>query len=285
LSRNRDRVGGHAPSADAPAAAVMQEQNTGGFSFVVPTEFVELPSQGKYYPQNHPLHGKDSIEIRQMTAKEEDILISRTLLKKGIALDRVIQNLIVDKTVNPDTLLIGDKNAIIIAARVSGYGNVYDTSVACPSCGTQQQSAFDLNDVTPYCGENKDKLDATDNGDGTFNLLLPRTQVTVTFRLLTGVDERNIYLASESDRKRNIDDRNITTQLLALVVSVNGDSSNQARQYLVDNIPSIDSRHIRLAYKLCNPNIDMIQDFECTECGYETEMEVPLSADFFWPKQ
>jgi len=73
--------------------------------------------------------------------------------------------------------------------------------------------------------------------------------------------------------------------LLALVVSVNGDSSNQARQYLVDNIPSIDSRHIRLAYKLCNPNVDMIQDFECTECGHETELEVPLSADFFWPKQ
>ena len=113
MSRNKDRLGGSQHQDTQPPA------QTGGFSFVVPTEFVELPSQGRFYPQGHPLHSQDSIEIRQMTAKEEDMLTSRTLLKKGVALDRVISSLIVNKAIDADSLLVGDRNAIIIATRVS----------------------------------------------------------------------------------------------------------------------------------------------------------------------
>ena len=99
MSRNKDRLGGSQHQDTQPPA------QTGGFSFVVPTEFVELPSQGRFYPQGHPLHGQDSIEIRQMTAKEEDMLTSRSLLKKGVALERVIASLITDKKINPDILM------------------------------------------------------------------------------------------------------------------------------------------------------------------------------------
>ena len=127
-------MGGVQQHDTTPPPQAMQNEGGGGFSFVVPTEFVELPSQGKFYPQTHPLYGQDSIEIRQMTAKEEDILTSKTLIKKGVALDRVVDNLIVDKRIKQDSLLVGDKNAIIIAMRVSGYGNEYNTRVVCPSC-------------------------------------------------------------------------------------------------------------------------------------------------------
>ena len=123
MSRNQDRLGG----VQQPDTSPPPQQGGGGFSFVIPTEFVDLPSLGRFYAQNHPLHGKDSIEIKQMTAKEEDILTSRTLLKKGVALERLLQSIIVDKTIDPKTLLIGDRNAIIVAARVSGYGNDYST--------------------------------------------------------------------------------------------------------------------------------------------------------------
>ncbi len=285
MSRNRNRVGGQAQNSAADPAPTMHEKTNDGFSFVIPTEFVELPSQGRYYPENHPLHGLDSVEIRHMTAKEEDILTSRTLLKKGIALDRVIQNLIVDKKVNPNNLFIGDKNALVIAARVSGYGNDYETKITCPTCNSTQDHNFDLNETKIYGGEDIGQLDVADNGDGTFNLVLPKTQVTVTFRLLTGNDERNLYLSMESDRKRKIDDRNVTKQLASMIVAVNNDDSVEAKRYLVENIPSVDSRHLRLAYKLASPNVDLTQFFECSECGFETEMEVPLTADFFWPKQ
>jgi len=275
LSRNKERLGGSQHQDTQPPA------QTGGFSFVVPTEFVELPSQGKFYPEGHPLHGQGSIEIRQMTAKEEDMLTSRTLLKKGVALDRVISNLIVNKAIDPDSLLVGDRNAIIIATRVSGYGNIYETKVSCPACGTTQDYSFDLNRANIYDGEDARDLGVKENDDGTFNVSLPRTGVDVQFRLLNGRDEKTFLSGMQNDRKTKAE-KNITRQLAAIVVSLNGDTSMQAKQYFIDNVPSIDSRHLRLAYRLAAPNVDLTQHFQCVECSHEQDMEVPLTADFFW---
>jgi hypothetical protein len=264
---------------------MQQDAAVEGFSFVVPTEFVELPSQGKYYPDGHPLHGVTSIEIKQMTAKEEDILTSRTLLKKGVALDRVIQNIIVNKNINPDSLLVGDRNAIVIACRVSGYGNDYTTKVTCPSCTESEDYSFDLNEAEVFTGGDLEAAGITANGNGTFDVKLPRTQVTATFRLLTGADEKIFLSGMERDRKSKSHEKNVTRQLINTVVAVNGDSSADALNYLVANIPSVDSRHIRLAYRIVAPNIDLTQHFECGSCDYEQDMEVPLTADFFWPDQ
>ena len=272
MSRNQDRLGGVQQSDTSPPP----QQGGGGFSFVVPTEFVDLPSQGRFYAQGHPLHGKDSIEIKQMTAKEEDILTSRTLLKKGVALDKLIESLIVDKTINPATLLVGDRNAIIIAARVSGYGNDYDTSVSCPACGTKQTYSFDLNSAHLVHGQTREDLQVTDNGDGTITCVLPKTQVTVVARLLTGREEKRLIDVANTGTL-------ISTQLQSIITSVNGDTSPQAIDYLANNLPSFDSRHLRMVMKMATPNIDLTQKFSCTNCGHTQEMEVPLTADFFWP--
>ena len=275
MSRNKDRLGGSQHQDTQPPPT------SGGFSFVVPTEFVELPSQGKFYSESHPLYEKDSIEVRQMTAKEEDMLTSRTLLKKGVALDRVISSLIVNRSIDPDSLLVGDRNAIIIATRVAGYGHMYETKVTCPSCGENQEYSFDLNSANIYDGSDAKDLGVQFNNDGTFNTTLPRTGVDVQFRLLTGRDEKTFLNGMQSDRKAK-SEKNVTRQLSAIVVSLNGDTSMQAKQYFTDNVPSIDSRHLRLVYRLAAPNVDLTQHFECSECSHEQEMEVPLSADFFW---
>ena len=286
MARNRDRLGGgRPPDADSPPPNVMQDNQTEGFSFVVPTDFVELPSQGKYYPENHPLHGQESIEIKQMTAKEEDILTSRTLLRKGIALDRVLQSVILNKNVNTDSMLVGDRNAIIVAMRIAGYGSEYITKVTCPVCQTTQEHAFHLHEVDVYRGEDAVDYDVQDNGNGTFDVELPRTKVNVTFKLLTGQDEKRLLRAMENSRKRKSPEKTITTQLKSMIVGVNGDNSQQAINYLIDNMPSMDSRHLRLVYRLTTPNVDLTQTFECAECGHEEDMEVPLTAEFFWPNQ
>jgi len=281
LSRNQDRLGGVQQQDTSPPVQAMNE-GTGGFSFVIPTEFVELPTEGRYYPEGHPLCGESSIEIKQMTAKEEDMLTSRTLLKKGVALDRVIGSLIVNKAIDPDSLFVGDRNAIIIATRVSGYGNDYTTKVTCPQCGTNQSYSFDLNEAHVYCGDDENKMNVTDNGNGTFDITLPRTNVVVTFGLLRGYDEKKISSGVEIDKKQR-QDRGVTRQLSSLILAVNGDDSIDSINYLVQNMPSTDSRHLRLAYKLTAPNVDLSQHFECSNCDYEQDMEVPLSADFFWP--
>jgi hypothetical protein len=283
LSRNKGRVGDitQKPEDTNPPPQVLQQQENSGFSFVVPTEFVDLPSQGRYYPEGHPLHNQESIEIKQMTAKEEDMLTSRTLLKKGIALDRVVQSLIVDKTINVDSLLIGDKNALIIATRVSGYGNEYKTKVTCPACASTDEYNFDLNDSVVYRGEDTDILSITDNQDGTFDVVLPKLKTNVTFRLLIGADEKNLLTNKAS---RNVGfEKLITTQLSRILLAINGDDSRDTIEYVVDNMPSIDSRHLRACYRAAAPNIDLTQTFVCEECGHDEEMEVPLTADFFWP--
>jgi hypothetical protein len=259
------------------------QQETAGFSFVVPTEFVELPSGGRFYPETHPLYGQTTIEVKQMTAKEEDMLTSRTLLKNGVAIERVIQSLIMDKRINPDSMLVGDRNAVIIAARISGYGSDYNTNVSCPSCGTTQEYGIDLRDANVYSGQNADALGVVDNGNGTFTTTLPKTRVQVAFRLLNGADEKNLVTQLESARKRKRPEQAITTQIRNMVVSVNGDESIQALNYLIENIPSLDARHLRTCYREVAPNIDLTQVFQCGECGHEQDMEVPLSADFFWP--
>tara|TARA_B100000686_G_scaffold353213_1_gene457905 strand:+ start:1454 stop:2314 length:861 start_codon:yes stop_codon:yes gene_type:complete len=284
LSRNKDRLGmgDTTPDNSGPPPQVLQ-QETSGFSFVVPTEFVELPSRGRFYPENHPLHGQESIEVKQMTAKEEDILTSRTLLKKGVALDRVIQNLIMDPNINADNVLVGDRNAILIAIRASAYGNIYTTKVTCPACETAQEYSFDLNEANIYDGTDQQReLSIVDHQDGTFDTVLPSTQVTATFRLLIGSDEKTILKGTQNKQKSSYE-KAVTTHLRNMIVGVNGDNSAQARNYLVENMPSVDARHLRMAYKAVAPNIDLNQEFSCGECGHEQEMEVPLTADFFWP--
>ena len=283
MSRNKDRLGSKKPDTSAPPK-MHHRDDGGGFSFVVPTEFVELPSQGKFYPEGHPLHGEDSIEIRQMTAKEEDMLTSRTLLKKGVALDRVLSNLIADARLTSNDLLVGDRNAVLIAARVSGYGNEYHTSVSCPNCMSVQKYRFDLNHASVYHGDVDGGLEVVDNSDGTFTTQLPRTQLNVTFRLLTGKSEKLFVDGLAADRKnKNQHERAVTRHLRSTLVSVNGNATSEAINYTVENIPSLDSRHIRLAYKQVAPDIDLTQHFVCENCDHEEQMEVPLTADFFWP--
>ena len=286
MSRNRDRMGQTTPQATDPAPqATQQAASSGGFSFVIPTEFVELPSKGRFYPESHPLHNEDTIEIKQMTAKEEDLLTSRALLKKGIALDRVVQSLIVNKSINPDSLLVGDRNAVMIAARISGYGNEYKTQVNCPSCAVAQPYSFDLFDSNITDGGVSQELGVKEEEGGVFSTVLPKTKFEVTFRLLNGADERALLAQIENARKRNKEENTVTRQLRLITVAVNGDDSSEALNYFVDNIPSIDAQHLRTAYALATPNIDLTQFFSCNECGFETELEVPLTADFFWPKR
>lgn len=288
MSRNRSRTGVEKTTKDAdpPLNQLVGEQDN-SFSFVIPTEFVDLPSEGRLYPEGHPLSGIPHIEIKQMTAKEEDILTSRSLLKKGIAIDRLIRNVIVNKSIDPGSLLIGDRNALIIACRVSGYGNLYKTKVNCPACYEVQQYEFDLNlasikaPISPI-QEEGESFDVTENDDGTFEVTLPQTNLVIGLKLLTGQDERRISSLLESDRKKKTD-KIVTRQLSNIIISVNGNETSEAVNYVSNNLPSGDSKYIREAYKFISPNLDLAQHFACEACGHEQDMEVPLNAEFFWP--
>ena len=130
MSRNDNRTGldeNHVPQdtdITAPVAASAPSEEP-RLNWAMPTEIVELPSRGRFYGPDHPLHGKTNIEIRYMTAKEEDIITSQALIREGVAVDRMIQSLVVDRSIDVNKLLLGDKNALIVASRITGYGAEY----------------------------------------------------------------------------------------------------------------------------------------------------------------
>ena len=270
-------------AAADPAPAVAEAPQTLDFS--TPTEIVDLPSKGRFYPEGHPLHNQETVEIKYMTAKDEDILTSPSLLKIGLAIDRFIRNILLDKRINVQSLLSGDKNAILVSSRINGFGAAYTTKVNCPACTVPSENTFDLSEVQVYDGNDFGEHDVVTTDHGTFIVKLPRTKFEVEVRLLTNRDENELAAQMKANKKRSAHETNLTDQLRKIIVSVNGvDDLSTINQFLA-NLPAFDSRYLRAAYQKVVPGLDMTQHFACETCGYEKEVDIPLTVDFFWSKQ
>mgnify|MGYP003657195457 FL=1 len=281
MSRNNEeRFGAHGDAGSEPVAAMSNP-----LDFISPTEHVELPSKGRGYPQDHPLHNQETIEIKYMTAKEEDILSSRSLLKKGLAIERLIESVICDKNIAARELLVGDRNAILISARRSGYGNIYSTKISCPSCGNVGEHDFDLNESHIYEGKDHDKYNIEVTPQGLFKVTLPITNFVVEYRLLRGQDEIEMVKRAQKNAKQKVEEQNVSDQLKKFVVSVNGYKESKVINHAIDNMPAQDSIFLRGAYKVSSPDIKISDDYSCSSCGFEQELEVPFGADFFWPNR
>jgi len=268
------------PPSDTTEESIQTPPASDGLQFVVPTELVDLPTKGLFYPQGHPLHGKEEVEIKLMTAKEEDILVNKSLLKKGIALDRMLQSLIVTPGVHLEDLCVGDKNALIVASRISAYGADYKASITCPVCSVAQDFTFNLEEgnlITPADLEFKE---ATQTERGTFAFTLPKTQAVVETRLLTGRDEKRLVQNS----KKNKNEFTLTDQFKTFIVAVNGVTDKNLVAQFIDIMPAFDSKYLRSNYAKMVPNIDLTQFFECSSCDHAQDMEVPFTVEFFWPR-
>ena len=280
----RDNSKRFAAGAEAPPVVAQDEETRSPLDFSVPTEIVDLPSKGRFYSEVHPLRNRDSIEIKFMTAKDEDILTSPSLLKKGIAIDRFLKNIILDGTIRVPSLLSGDKNAILVASRINGFGPEYATKMTCPSCGTASEHTFDLNSIDVYEGNDYDDYDVTPTDRGTFIVKLPKSQFEMEVRLLTGKDESDLLVKMQANKKAKAYEPNLTDQLRMITISINGNEDRSLINRAVDALPAFDSRYLRAAYAKIQPGLDMMQDFSCNACGYEKEVEMPLTVDFFWSR-
>jgi len=245
---------------------------------------VDLPSKGKFYSEGHPLYNQETIEIKYMTARDEDILTSPSLLKKGVAIDRFLQNVIRNQRINVGSLLTGDKNAILVASRINGFGADYTTKVTCPNCAAVCEYTFDLDEVEQYDGQDLENYDIVPTETGTFIVKLPRTQFDVEVRLLTSKDENELAAKMQATKKRATIETNLTDQLKKVIVSINGVEDMQAIHKVVNNLPAFDSRYLRGAFVKASPGLDMTQHFACQACGFEKEVNIPLTVDFFWSK-
>ena len=252
--------------------------------FVVPTDFVELPSNGVFYPVGHILHGQQQVEIKHMTAKEEDILTSQALIKKGIAVDKMLQSIVADKRLNVDNILSCDRSAMMVAARVTGYGEDYSFSINCPSCNTKNDVNYKLSNAVINNGKNVEQDEVEFLENGTFVITLPKTGYKVQMRLLTGKDERVMFEINDNRKRKNLPDAASTDQLRMSIVSVNGITDQQTLEKFVTTLRAMDARLLRNIYRKVSPSLDMKHDFVCSSCSYTQEVDIPLTAEFFWPK-
>jgi len=288
IRNNEDRFSAPQPDTDPPID-ILEEEPDGPnpFSFVVPTEFVDLPSRGEFYAPTHPLHMQETIEIKYMTAKEEDILTSQSLLEKGLALDRLMANLIIDKRIKPDALLSGDRNAILIAARKSGYGIDYTTKVTCPSCAEPDTHNYNLDEVVVLLVPEEEELaelGVTRTENGHFTVKLERNPVTVEFRLLTGREETYLLRNAEKRKKKKLEQQLITDQLKLMIVSINNNTQKELLHKFADTMTLVDAKLLRTTAQKVTPNIELRKEFVCDQCGHEDEIEFPFTTDFFWPQ-
>ena len=242
-----------------------------------PTEVVDLPSKGLLYPKSNPL-SKGEVELKYMTAKEEDILTSINLIRKGIVLDKVLESLIVDKKIKVDDLLVGDKNGLVIAARILGYGKNYECTAACEKCGETSPLQVD-------CTKLKDKVLEKEVSDNKFSITLPKTEAVLEFKLLNSGEEKLVDKDVEAMRKIQPDiDYTNSFRFKKMITSVNGDKTQSVINDFVDNkFLAQDSFEFRKYISTITPDVDMGYPFECKHCGHSQEVVVPLGTGFFWP--
>jgi len=238
----------------------------------IPTEIVDLPSKGLLYPKDNPL-SSGKIEMKYMTAKEEDILTNQNFIKSGIVIDKLLQSLIISK-INYNDLLIGDKNAIMLASRILSYGANYEFDYN----GVDQNIDLSKFDSKPL---HSDFLSAKSNE---FSFTLPHSKNTITFRLLTHGDENKIDQELKGLQKINKNSNSeVTVRLGHMITSVNGSSEQEDIRDFVNNyFLAKDTREFRKYYNEISPDIDLSVNLTNSEGGEEAT-SLPIGLNFFWP--
>ena len=245
-----------------------------------PVEIINLPSEGKYYPKGHPLRENGGqLEVKYMTAKEEDILTSTNLIANGTVMDRLLESIVVHTGVNPIELTTGDVNAVLVAARVLAYGKDYEVSITCEECEESIDTVVDLSQL-----EGPDHLiEVDENG---YHHFTTDSGLDIVIRSMTRGDERDAeknekILQTKYNKKVS---GIITSRLKLIIVSINGETDKNVLANMIDNLVVKDSQKIRREFNNINPTIDMTMEVTCGECDHKMKGGIPIGVGFFWPE-
>jgi hypothetical protein len=245
--------------------------------FTLPTETIELPSQGKIYDLANPL-SSGTVEMKYMTAREEDILTNINLLKQGLAVEKMLQSLI-KSPIQYEDLLLGDRNSLLIAARILAYGSEYSFQYTDSENDNKEQINVDLQTLNPK----KVDLSLYQNKNE-FTFELPASKNVITFKLLTVGDEKKIDQEIKGFKKAtNLQAGELTTRLKHQILSVNGDYEQKSVRDFIDNyMLAKDSNALRSYVTSITPDIDLTVNFTLSS-GREVTESLPLTVEFFFP--
>ena len=269
------------PQQTKPDVSFAQQTDTPK-KFEFPSEVVDLPSQGYFYDPTSPL-ASGKIDIKYMTAREEDILTSQNLIKKGVVLDRLLEALIVTPGVQLNDILVGDKNAIFVASRILAYGKDYKVKFKDPSNNEDVEDTIDLAKIEPK----EFDFEKHDRGSNMFSFELPYSKKNIHWSLLTHRDEQNIDAELKSMKKfskNKHETTEVTTRLKYVIKALDGDEDKSKIKSFVDrDLLARDSLAFREYIKENTPDLDMTFNFESDDTGYTERMTIPLGVDFFYP--
>ena len=245
-----------------------------------PTEVLSLPSEGLLYPEDSPMRS-GTIDVKYMTAKEEDILTSTNLIEQGVVITRLLESVIADPKVKIDDMLIGDKNAIMIGTRILGYGANYDIILTDPDTGERVEYTVDLTKL-----KNKEIDKSLYENGNNFEFELPNSKRVIGFKLLTQKDEKQIDEALkdyEKVEKLTGVSYNLTTRFKHQIVSIDDNTDQKEIDNFVDNeFLALDTRAFRKHLEKITPDIELKFDYT-SQTGNLHKIDVPLGIDFFWP--
>lgn len=291
-STEEERAAKNAIFATRDAVAKIKAEQAGMLPSTVPnpelgitvqTINAILPSSGLAYVQGHPLHGKDEVEVKTMTAKEENILMSKSLIKKGTVINELLKSSLINKDIDVLSLLSGDRMALVFAIRAAGYGDDFEQKMTCPECEHSQDetylvSEFKIKDL------DLEKVKQVEPGENLFSFTLPVLKKEVWFKFLTGKDEESILQAVEAKKKKGLqNDESVTTRLFHSIVAVDGKTDKNFINKIVQNLPAKDSRALMNHIEENEPGIDTKRDFTCNNCDFQGELTPPMGVSFLWP--
>ena len=254
-------------------------------NFEFPTEVIELPSQGKTYPEGHPL-SKGTVELKYMTAKEEDILASQNLIRKGVVLDKLFESVIVEPGLDIGDIFVGDKNAILLATRVLGYGAEYEVEVTDPFTLEPQKVSIDLSKV-----QTKDIDFSKLSSENRYEFDLPIGKKKIVFKLLTHRDEIDINKDIQAMQRlvqkgTDAASQDVSTRLRYMIQEVDGNTDRGfINNFVKNNLLARDSRALRNYVRDISPDLDLKFNFISDITGETEALDIPFGAGFFYPTE
>lgn len=244
--------------------------------------FVSLPSEGKFYPPEHPLHNKTEVEIISPTAKTYDILNNKSYAREGKTFDMLLRSILPDSLKSyAGSLLIGDRNAIVAQARIIGFGKEYRPEFTCPICERVASPTFDLEEAIRI--ETSDIPEGVqDNGDGTFDFELPYLDrdVALKVRLMTGDDQDMVAKLAINRVKQGIEPESILDALRLSIIEVDGSNDKDFVSNFIETMPLETLHFFDEVYKMLTPSLEFVSVFK-HNCGYSKEVDIPIDANFF----
>jgi hypothetical protein len=244
------------------------------------TFLLDLPTKGLFYPENHPFYKKETVEIKMMTTKEEEILTNPSYVEKGVTVEKLLESIVLEEGFQANEIFETDKLAILIGARIDAYGEDYPAAMTCISC--EKEYTVDINLSKILANREESEIEKTDNNS--LIVELPKSKKVVEFRVLLPSEISSIERTVEKMKKLNINANLMTEFYKRIVLSIDGDTNRDNVNKFVENLKIMDSRFLTSMYYKSLPVLNTNFMSACSHCGHEQEGGMPIQANFFFPE-